>query len=112
MATPPIYLPSTALRVWGRLWQIGDDQLEALDAVEGNYRRLEVIVEHMSQPDDGFRPEQISAMTYVVRDELRAPEKGAPEAEYLDHMLVGAEECGLPVRYIRFLRASSKSPGR
>ena len=95
--------------VWGRLWQIGDDQLRALDAVEGNYRRLEVTVEWMNQPDNG---EQISAMTYVVRDEMRAPEDGAPAAEYLNHMLAGSEECGLPAHYIQFLRASSMRPGQ
>ena len=90
--------------VWGRLWQISDDQLKLLDAVEGNYRRLEVSVEWMNQPDDGFRSEQIPAVTYVVRDEMRAPKDGAPEAEYLNHLLTGAEECGLPANYIQFLR--------
>ena len=97
--------------VWGRLWQISDDQLKTLDAVEANYRRIEVTVEWMNQPDDGLRPKQISAMTYVVRNEMRAPEDGAPETEYLNHLLTGAEECELPAHYIQFLRASSKSPG-
>jgi len=89
--------------VWGRLWQISDDQLKVLDAVEGNYRRLEVTVEWMNQSDAGSRPEQIPAVTYVVRDEMRAPKNGAPEAEYLNHLLTGAEECGLPALYIQFL---------
>ncbi len=100
---------SDGAEVWGRLWQISDDQWKALDAVEGNYRRIEVTVERMNQSDDGSRPEQIPAMTYVVRNEMRAPEDGAPEAEYLNHLLTGAEECGLPAHYIQFLRASSKT---
>lgn len=97
--------------VWGRLWRISDDQLKVLDVIEGSYRRLEVTVERRTQTDDGFRPEQISAVTYVVRDDMRAPEDGVPVAEYLNHLLAGAEECGLPAHYIQVLRASSKGPG-
>lgn len=97
--------------VWGRIWKISEDQLRALDAVEGNYRRLEVTVELMSHPEDGVPTEQVSAITYVVRSERRAPEDGAPAAQYLNHLLAGAEECGLPLHYLKFLRGSSRAPG-
>jgi len=101
--------PLGGAEVWGRLWQMSEEQLKVLDVFEANYRRIEMTVQRM-QTEDSLLPEQVSAITYVVRDEMRAPEDGAPVVEYLNHLLAGAAECGLPTDYLQFLRGLPTDP--
>ena len=93
--------------VWGRLWLVDDDQLEELDRIEANYRRLDVTVHRVVGADD--ETEEVSAVTYVVRDDRRAADEDAPAPVYLQHMLDGATECGLPEDHVRRLRLLTDS---
>ena len=88
---------------WGRLWLVDDEHLESLDRVESNYRRLSVTVGRVDERDGEIRTEDVSASTYVVLDDRRANDEDAPAPQYLQHMLNGAAECGLPEYYTRFL---------
>lgn len=97
-------VPAAGAEVWGRLWVVDEDGLAVLDRYEAAYRRVGVRVERI---DGGGRPgEVLDAVTYVVRDERRAPDDGTPDAEYRRHLVTGAEECGLPESYLRSLRRS------
>lgn len=93
--------------VWGRLWCVDEDQLAVLDRFEGAYQRLEVTVARIEEQGGKVRTEEAQAITYVVRDDRRAPDEGTPAPEYLGQMLKGADECGLPAHYIRFLSAAA-----
>ena len=100
-------IPAPGAEVWGRLWEMDVAQLEILDEFEAAYTRLEVTVERIQPEKDVVRTEPVSALTYIVRPERRDHTGGAPVPEYLNHMVVGAEACGIPEHYIRFLRATS-----
>lgn len=96
-------VPAGGAEVWGRLWVVGDDGIEVLDRFEAAYRRIVVGVERV---DGDARPAPLDALTYVVRDERRAPDEGAPAAAYRRHLVAGGEECGLPANYLRVLRGA------
>jgi len=79
--------------VWGGLFEITEQHLAALDEYEGypdQYQRKEVNVITMEG-------DLVSAVTYYKRTE----EISAPSDEYRDIVLQGAEDCGLPGRYIK-----------
>jgi hypothetical protein len=95
-------VPADGAEVWGRLWSVGDEGIAVLDGYEAAYRRVIVSVERF---DDGGRPAgRLDAVTYVVRDERRAPDEGDPHPEYRARLVAGAGECGLPAAYLRGLR--------
>ena len=93
--------------MWGRLWLVDDDQFEELDRIEANYRRQDVTVHRVVGA--GHDTEEVSAITYVVRDDRRAADEDAPAPAYLQHMLDGATECGLPEDHVRRLRLLTDS---
>mgnify|MGYP006428505933 CR=1 FL=1 len=95
--------------VWGRLWEMDQAQFEILDEFEAAYPRLEVTVEHLQAEGGVDRTELVSALTYIVRPERLDSDGGAPVPEYLSHMVAGAEACGVPEHYIRFLKAISSA---
>lgn len=79
--------------VWGALYELGEADLERLDAKEGAgfaYRRIEV------QLDGGDR-----AIAYEVIDKEPEPVPCAPE--YRSLVLEGARERQLPVAWLREL---------
>jgi gamma-glutamylcyclotransferase (GGCT)/AIG2-like uncharacterized protein YtfP len=96
-------VPAGGAEVWGRLWSVDDEGIEMLDGYEAAYRRVVVRVERV---DGDARPAPLDALTYVVRDERRAPDEGAPAAAYRRHLVAGGEECGLPANYLRVLRGA------
>ena len=91
--------PRPGDQVWGALYQLAHVDAERLDRTEGVhqgvYRRLTIVVR---TPDD----EQIGAFTY--RSEISRPER-KPSRRYLDLLLAGARELGLPEEYIERLRS-------
>jgi gamma-glutamylcyclotransferase len=79
--------------VWGALYELPDAALEALDAKEGAgfaYRRIDVEVER-----DG---ERVSAVAYEVAD--KEPEELPPTPAYVEALIGGARERGLPEAYV------------
>jgi gamma-glutamylcyclotransferase (GGCT)/AIG2-like uncharacterized protein YtfP len=92
-------MPADGHAVWGALYEVGADELAALDRKEfvaqSGYRRREVVVHH-----DGSK---VPAATYEVVD--KAEDELTPKAEYLALMLEGARERDLPDEWIQHLRA-------
>ena len=83
--------------VWGVLYDVDDEGMASLDAFEGvprAYRRETVTV----TDDEGVERE---AQTYIAH---RTGEF-APGREYLDLIVTGAREHGLPDEYIRSVEA-------
>lgn len=82
--------------VWGGIFEINKDNLAALDCYEGypeSYDRKLATVR------DG-EGNEIEAILYC-----RAPKKiGRPASDYLNIIIEGANDCGLPEEYIDNLR--------
>ncbi len=84
--------------VWGVLYRLSEQQLKALDRFEGvpeHYRRSEVTV---IEGKGG----KVAAQAYIAR-KVRKGLK--PDRQYLQRIVQGAEEHGLPEDYIKQLRA-------
>ncbi|MEZ5143284.1 MAG: gamma-glutamylcyclotransferase family protein [Acidimicrobiales bacterium] len=83
--------PATGGVVWGGLWTVTDAHLAALDVAEGvaigRYRRERLLVRAGTTP--------IEAVVYV-EDFVEA---GPPRTGYLERILRGAEQFGLPATY-------------
>ena len=90
-------LPDRNHRTWGVLWQLEDPH--ALDPYETRYDRVPITV--TLSGEGSSRP--TTAFTYTVKPELRAVWEDSPAPAYLDRMLVGAAEAGLPAAYVEFL---------
>lgn len=94
-----------AAAVWGVLYQIDDADLGHIDLTEGvligNYARIEIPV----QPSDSASA--INAFTLV--SERRDPAL-QPSTRYMELLVAGAEEHGLPAEYIAFLRSIRARP--
>ena len=104
--------------VWGALYELdrelvlrADGERSALDAIEG----------HMPNVDaenywpmcatvalEGEANRRVHAWTYVGHPEarLRVPAAARPSENYLDRVLVGAAEIGLPLEYREQLRVA------
>jgi gamma-glutamylcyclotransferase (GGCT)/AIG2-like uncharacterized protein YtfP len=90
-------IPSSGREVWGVLWELTDEHIEALDRYEGvaigAYTR-----EHLDvQTDDGL----VSALIYLATD-TRHKE---PSARYVDALVRGASAFSLPDGYVEGLRS-------
>jgi gamma-glutamylcyclotransferase len=82
--------------VWGALYELPDGAVDALDAREGAgfaYRRIEVEVDR-----DG---ERVAAVAYEVAD--KEPAELPPTAGYVEALIGGARERGLPETYVAWL---------
>ncbi|HEX6458542.1 MAG TPA: gamma-glutamylcyclotransferase family protein [Thermoleophilaceae bacterium] len=89
--------------VWGVLWELpfGAAELDRKEAAGDAYRRRAVEVLHAG--------EAVTAMAYEVIE--KEPEEVPPRPEYLDLMLAGAREHGLPEAWLARLQAISVSNG-
>jgi len=79
--------------VWGGLYEVTEGHMDALDGYEdcpAVYRRIEVNVITMEG-------DLVSAMTY--RKEPEEPRE--PTKEYRELVRNGAQDCGLPARYVK-----------
>ncbi len=80
---------------WGVVYRMSAAALVKLDAYEQGYERRSVIV--VDEHDAG-----LGAVAYFARLEHLAP-VGLPSADYLQKILTGAREHGLPAQYIESL---------
>ena len=93
-------VPAPGQTVWGALYEIGDDELAAIDTKEGYdwaYTRVTLPV----RPTDG--PER-PAVVYTVA--AKQTLEILPSREYLDLIIASASERGLPGEYITRLSAT------
>ncbi len=94
------------LVVWGAVYSISDEDLRALDRIEGAgeaYDRKDVIVV-------GRESGEISAVTYSVTQ--KADNEIPPSTEYITRVIDGARACGLHRDYIAFLTSLRDPPAR
>jgi gamma-glutamylcyclotransferase len=91
-------VPDDGAATWGALYEVSAADLDALDrkefATQGGYQRREVQV-----VCDGDRHR---AVTYEVVE--KAPHELAPKQEYVDLLIRGAQERGLPPEWIDVLK--------
>jgi len=91
-------VPDDGAATWGALYELSAADLDALDrkefAAQGGYGRREVEV-----VSNGRRHR---AVTYEVVE--KAPHELAPKQEYVDLLVRGAEERGLPEDWITVLK--------
>lgn len=91
--------------VWGAVWRIPLDERPTLDRQEGlhldppHYRRIAVTV---TTPDGA----DLECLAYQVA--TREAEHVAPSPAYLDVMVRGAAEVGLPAGYVDGMQAAAK----
>ena len=93
--------------VWGVIYLCNAEAMRKLDRNEGvstgDYKRLPVAV----VTDAG---EEIAAVAYIAGERFVCNE-GQPTQEYLDHVLVGAREHGLPEPYITAIQRIAAGGG-
>ncbi|MFN4143038.1 gamma-glutamylcyclotransferase family protein [Aestuariivirga sp.] len=94
-------------QVWGVVYRLDESDLAALDRREGydpgqpphvnryNRSRIRVLM-------NGDASQAVDCLTYLARAE---PGTHAPSAAYLRDIVEGAEENGLPPRYVAMLKA-------
>jgi len=90
-------LPAEGKTVWGLVYELTEADVERLDKHEGHptlYRRVPVAVTLA----DG---QEVRAETYVVVK--KAARETRPSAAYLNTIVDGAREHGLPDEYVGFL---------
>jgi cation transport regulator ChaC len=89
-------VPHFGDEVWGVLYRCTPEALDKMDCYEGvaagHYRRSRVTVE----VEDGQRTD---AVTYVAGETFVCPE-GRPSASYLERIVRGARDYGLPDTYV------------
>lgn len=80
---------------WGVLWAVTAEHLTTLDRYEARYDR------YLAHPINACK---VEAITYRVKPDLIGP-NGSPHPAYLDHLIRGATEHGLPKGYVAELRS-------
>jgi cation transport regulator ChaC len=92
-------VPDSAAEVWGVVYELADRDVDELDRKEGRpwayeHRAVQVAL-------GGDTP--VPAFTYVVSQ--REPEEVPPSGAYVEAILEGAREHGLPPAYIALLES-------
>jgi hypothetical protein len=90
--------------VWGIVYDLTDDDLEALDGFEGfrasgnqhNVHDRTTVTVDLERPDDGSIPRRVRCETYIARPSNPSP----PSRRYLDTIVKGARHHRLPEEYI------------
>jgi gamma-glutamylcyclotransferase (GGCT)/AIG2-like uncharacterized protein YtfP len=89
-------IPSSGLEVWGVLWDLTDEHIEALDRYEGvaigAYMREHLDVEN----DEG----SVNSLIYLATDTRQK----RPSGKYVDALVRGAHAFSLPADYVEQLR--------
>ena len=96
-------VPAEGARVWGAVFELDDDDLEALDAYEGAPEAYVRSAWTVTKSDGS----SLTASVYVVRN--KAPES-PPSHTYWSIVVAGAREAGLPADYIDGLEAMDHVP--
>ena len=90
-------IPSSSREVWGVLWDLTDEHIEALDRYEGVAINA-YVKEHLEVEFDGGG---VRALIYLATDDRYKQ----PSAKYVDALVRGAKALSLPDDYIEQLRA-------
>ncbi|XP_056640476.1 gamma-glutamylcyclotransferase-like [Diorhabda sublineata] len=93
--------------VWGALWELNDVDFENLDKQEGVHLNIyRPIIVDIETPDGKIIKcksyQQVNK--YEEIDLTKLPEDRRPSPAYLNVIVQGAEETGLPNEYINFLK--------
>jgi gamma-glutamylcyclotransferase len=95
-------IPDPAAAVLGVLFEMTEDDLAHLDLTEGvllgNYERVPVTVQPLSPPDAEV------VVAYTLTSQRRDPRQ-LPTRRYMQLLIEGAEEHGLPPQHIAYLRS-------
>jgi len=95
-------IPDPSAAVHGVLFEVSEDDLAHLDLTEGvlvgNYERVPVTVLPLSPPEAEV------VVAYTLTSQRREPQL-MPTHRYMQLLIEGAEEHGLPAEYIAFLRS-------
>lgn len=101
--------PAYGAEVWGVLFEISDQDLAALDAYKSfrvaqdphnEFERKQTTVD-LTRPEDGSIPRRVRAWLYEAHPSNASP----PSARYLEAIVRGAKERGLPDEYVARLAA-------
>jgi cation transport regulator ChaC len=99
-------VPAPDGEAFGVLYEISEDDLAHVDLTEGvlidNYQRIAIAVHPLAVPAN-----EVVAFT-LVSD--RHDESLQPSERYMACLIAGAEEHGLPARYVEFLRGVQARP--
>ncbi|XP_046662516.1 gamma-glutamylcyclotransferase-like [Homalodisca vitripennis] len=101
-------VPDSGSCVWGAMWEIHNDNMSSLDRQEGVSQGVyEVVTASVERPDGAT----VQCRTYQLVDQPPALSEGEslpphrqPSKVYMDTIVAGAEESGLPAYYIEQLR--------
>lgn len=100
-------VPDAGSEVYGVLYEIVPADLEHIDFTEGvligNYRRIEISVQPLGAP----APAPMRAFTLVSDRHDTALQ---PSTRYMELLISGAEEHGLPEEYVAWLRSIPARP--
>lgn len=95
--------PARGRTVWGVLWEVAPASLGELDQIEASYRRIPVEVRAGSTG--------AAAFTYVIEGWRRSPAAGRPTGAYLEHLVEGGRQAGLPLAYLEYLAEWGREEG-
>lgn len=88
--------------VWGYVYRMTDLDKESLRKREGGYDEAEITV-YLASPESNDAPTPQEAFTFIANQEC--PKRCGPPASYLDLIIEGAKEKGLPGAYQQMLQA-------
>ena len=87
---------------WGVLYEIGTQDLDALDRAEGGYKRISVSTRTSDE-------KTVEAVTYVS---TKLTDDHTAYAWYKDTIIAGAREHKLPQEHISYLKQFPTRPGK
>ncbi len=94
-------VPDPAAETFGVLYELSEDDLAHVDLTEGvligNYARIAVAAERLEAPG-------VAVPAFTLTSDRRDP-RVRPSTRYMQLLLAGAEEHGLPAAWIAMLRA-------
>ncbi|XP_067001326.1 gamma-glutamylcyclotransferase isoform X2 [Anabrus simplex] len=100
-------VPEEGKHTWGAIWEIDDSNLEDLDRQEGVHEEVYFPLEVVVQTPDGeslkCRSYQLHKTPPALKDNEVLPDERRPSQIYLEVILRGAQESGLPTSYIKYL---------
>jgi gamma-glutamylcyclotransferase (GGCT)/AIG2-like uncharacterized protein YtfP len=91
-------IPSSGAEVWGGLWELTDEHVEALDRYEG----VAINAYVKDQIDVEAESGAVRALIYLATDERYKK----PSGRYVDALVRGAKAFSLPADYVEQLRAA------
>lgn len=100
-------IPDSQAEVWGVLYELSISNWESLDSHQD--ARFNGMGEYFHYPVKVIDSEQKTVEAILYKKNILNEAK-SPSAEYLDFIVQGAREQGLPVDYLKRLRAKDTKP--